>query len=59
MFGLKNDVRNNLHYMSDNVLLYPAGHNVVMYHIDEKTQNLIPGKSPDPINPSLYRYRGL
>lgn len=43
--GVKSDVRNNLHVMGPNVLLYPAGHNVVLYSTNEdKSQTLIPGK---------------
>lgn len=44
LFGLKGDVRNNIHFLDDNQrVVYPCGHNVVIYHMDEKTQNYIQG----------------
>lgn len=44
MFGVKGDVRNNCFFLDDNQrVLYPCGHNVVVYHMDDKTQQYIPG----------------
>ena len=34
LFGLKNDVKNNVLYLEDNILCYPCGHNVVVHYID-------------------------
>jgi len=45
-FGLKSDVRNNVHFIDDQKILYPAGHNVVIYDMDNKSQQLIPGNAP-------------
>mmetsp|Transcript_46078 Transcript_46078/g.90833 ORF Transcript_46078/g.90833 Transcript_46078/m.90833 type:complete len:1198 (-) Transcript_46078:74-3667(-) len=42
-FGLRADVINNIHYIEDNLVLYPAGHNVVVYNCDTKTQRFIHG----------------
>ena len=44
LFGLKGDVRNNVYFLEDNArILYPCGHNVVIYHTDDRTQQYIPG----------------
>eukprot|EP00398_MALV-I-01_sp_L67-1_P000447 gene447-864_t len=37
-FGLKADVRCNVHYAEENQIIYPTGHNTVMYHTEDKTQ---------------------
>lgn len=44
LFGLKGDVQGNLFYYDDQRVIYPAGHNVVIYNVDEKTQTYISGK---------------
>lgn len=41
VFGLKSDVSGGIHYLEDNCVLYPAGHNVVLYSLDTKTQRFI------------------
>eukprot|EP00397_Hematodinium_sp_SG-2012_P002542 GEMP01002549.1.p1 GENE.GEMP01002549.1~~GEMP01002549.1.p1 ORF type:complete len:1215 (+),score=317.57 GEMP01002549.1:306-3950(+) len=46
VFGLKPDVRCNVHYVDETQLLYPAGHNTVLYNTEQKTQRLFPG-TPD------------
>ena len=43
LFGLKGDVRTNLFYLDDNTILYPCGHNIVMFNTDERTQKYISG----------------
>jgi len=43
IFGLKADVKNNVHYLEENIVLYPAGHNVVIYNTDTKIQRFIHG----------------
>jgi WD40 repeat protein len=43
LFGIKGDVRNNVFFLEDNRVLYPCGHNIIIYHTDEKTQKYIPG----------------
>ncbi len=40
---MRNNVHANLHYVDENVLVYPAGHNVVKYSIDSKLQEFING----------------
>jgi len=46
VFGLKSDVTSNVHYVDETQLLYPAGHNTVLYSTDQKTQKIFPG-TPD------------
>ena len=44
LFGLKGDVRNNIHFLDDNQrVVYPCGHNVVIYNMEEKSQQYIQG----------------
>ena len=42
IFGLKGDVRSNLHYLDEQQVVYPAGYNIVLYNIDKKTQRFLP-----------------
>ena len=42
MFGAKSDVRENVHYVDESTVLYPAGHQIVLYHVESKTQRFIP-----------------
>eukprot|EP00854_Cymbomonas_tetramitiformis_P012413 gene12413-14666_t len=43
VFGLKGDVRENIHYIDESTVLYPAGHNTVLYSTEQKIQKFIPG----------------
>jgi len=43
VFGLKADVKNNVHYAEENQVIYPAGHNTILYYTDHKTQRFFPG----------------
>lgn len=57
LFGLKGDVQGNLFYYDDQRVIYPAGHNVVIYNVDEKTQQYIPGKTAiSALTVSSFRY---
>ena len=42
-FGLKGDVRDNISYLDEQTVVYPAGSMLVIYNIDQKTQRFIPG----------------
>ena len=45
-FGVNTAVKDCLYLVQDdNTLLYVAGHNVIMYKLDEKEQYFMPGKS--------------
>jgi cilia- and flagella-associated protein 57 len=41
--GLRTEVKNNIFYLNDNTVLYPVGHNVVIYNTEDKNQKYIPG----------------
>lgn len=41
--GLRVEVRQNLFFLNDNTVVYPAGHNVVVFNTEEKTQRYIAG----------------
>ncbi|GAB9468347.1 hypothetical protein Gpo141_00005666 [Globisporangium polare] len=43
IFGLKADVACNAVYVDDQSIAYPAGHNMVIYSLDEKRQKFITG----------------
>lgn len=36
-------MKDNVHYAEDGSVVYPAGHNVVLYSPDTRSQRLIPG----------------
>ena len=42
LFGLKGDVTNNIHYVEENIVAYPAGNNVVIYNTESRDQQFIP-----------------
>ncbi|KAI9149781.1 hypothetical protein H9P43_009960 [Blastocladiella emersonii ATCC 22665] len=41
-FGLKADVRGNIHWLDDSTAVYPCGSNTVIYHAEARTQKFIP-----------------
>lgn len=43
LFGIRSDIRSNVHFLDDNRILYPVGHNICILSIDSNTQLLIPG----------------
>ena len=43
VFGLKPDVRGNVWYLDEQTVLYPAGHNIVIFNTEQKTQKFIAG----------------
>jgi len=36
IFGVKGDVKNNLFFLDDLRVLFPAGHNIVIHNTDDK-----------------------
>ena len=42
--GLKSDVTDNIFFLDDNQVVYPAGHNIVVYHLEDgpNTQKAYP-----------------
>eukprot|EP00798_Chlamydomonas_sp_ICE-L_P031287 gene31290-6433_t len=43
VFGFRGDVYDNVAYAEDGSVVYPAGHNIVLYSPDTRQQRLIPG----------------
>ena len=43
VFGYRSETKASLHCCEDNQILYPAGHTVVLYHPEKKTQNFFQG----------------
>ncbi|XP_072560503.1 cilia- and flagella-associated protein 57 isoform X2 [Paramormyrops kingsleyae] len=44
IFGVRSDVANNLCFLDDQTVVYPAGNHCVCHNIDLKWQRFIPGK---------------
>eukprot|EP00951_Prasinocladus_malaysianus_P048895 scaffold663480_cov62-Prasinocladus_malaysianus.AAC.1 len=43
IFGFRGDVKDNIHYVEEHTIAYPAGHQTVIYQMDQKVQRFIPG----------------
>lgn len=43
IFGLKADVTSNLHYVEENMVIYAAGHNLIIYDMETRIQRFIHG----------------
>lgn len=41
VFGLKGDVKNNIFYVEEQNVLYPAGNNAIIYNTETKTQKFL------------------
>ena len=46
VFGAKGDVRDNVHFLDETTVLYAAGNQIVLHHVESNTQRFIPG-APD------------
>lgn len=46
VYGLSGDVADNIHYVDETTVVYPAGHNVVLYNTEQKVQRHIAGTWP-------------
>ena len=42
IFGLRGDVKDNVHYVDEAALVYPAGHNIVIHNLESKQQQFMP-----------------
>ncbi len=42
IFGLRWDVKDNVHYVDESTLVYPAGHNIVLHNLETKQQQFMP-----------------
>jgi WD40 repeat protein len=45
--GLKGDVKNNIEYVDETNVVYPAGYNIVVYNTEKKTQKFLPLAAPN------------
>jgi len=45
IFGLRSDVSNPFHFLSDHRVLFTAGHHLVCHNIEDKTQHFIQGQN--------------
>ncbi|KAK9830297.1 hypothetical protein WJX72_010857 [[Myrmecia] bisecta] len=43
VFGLRGDVKDNIHFVEENSLVFPVGHHAVLYNTETKVQRFIPG----------------
>jgi len=43
VYGLAGNVADNIHYVDETTVVYPAGHNVVLYNTEQKVQRHIAG----------------
>ncbi|KAH9271594.1 hypothetical protein BASA83_006204 [Batrachochytrium salamandrivorans] len=46
VFGIKTDIRDGLFYVEENTILYPAGSNIIINNVEQKTQRFIPISEP-------------
>ena len=42
-YGIKADVKDNCCYLDEQTVIYPSGHNIVIFNTEQKTQKFIPG----------------
>ncbi|KAJ3327353.1 Cilia- and flagella-associated protein 57 [Blyttiomyces sp. JEL0837] len=50
VFGLNREVRNNINYLDEQTILYPAGSQLVQYNIEQKSQKFLPINEGDGIS---------
>jgi hypothetical protein len=43
LFGIKVDAREPIWYVDDQTVLYPAGHNTVIFNLEQRIQRFLPG----------------
>lgn len=46
VFGAKGDVRDNVHFVDETTVLYAAGNQIVLHHVESNVQSFVPG-APD------------
>ncbi|KAK5665187.1 hypothetical protein QVD99_008034 [Batrachochytrium dendrobatidis] len=42
VFGITNDIPDNIYYVEENTIMYPAGSNIIINNIEQKAQRFIP-----------------
>ena len=43
---MRGDIKDNIHFVEENTIIYPVGHTVVSYNVETKVQRFTPG-SPE------------
>lgn len=43
IFGLRSDVRENVHFINDSTIAFAAGHQVVLHSLETRAQQFLPG----------------
>ena len=43
VFGLKGDVKDNFAYYDEQTVVYPAGHNMIIHNLEQRTQKFLTG----------------
>ena len=43
IFGVNGGMKNNLYLLEDHRLMYTAGHNIVVYNVEDKSQYFLSG----------------
>ncbi|KAL2912228.1 hypothetical protein HK105_208296 [Polyrhizophydium stewartii] len=46
VFGIKNDIPDNIYYVEENTILYPAGSNIIIDNVEQRSQRFIPISEP-------------
>ena len=41
MFGLRGDVKDNIHYIDEANIVYPAGHHIVLHNLESRQQQFV------------------
>ncbi|TPX41520.1 hypothetical protein SeMB42_g05538 [Synchytrium endobioticum] len=45
VYGIKSEIRDNILYLDDNTVIYPAGNNIIISNFEQHTQRFVPGSS--------------
>ncbi len=46
LFGLKADVKSNVHFVEEHLVVYPCGHSVVFLHVESRAQQVRGSQKP-------------
>lgn len=50
MFGLRNDIRANAHFLSDDEAVYPVGHVIAIHNYNQNRQKIIKLHDKEQVN---------
>lgn len=43
VFGIKSSIKNSLFFIDETTIIYPGGHNLVFWSLDQKNQRILSG----------------